>query len=419
MRNTKASNQPSICTSVFINGEALAFVDSDYPPMPCCCSNKSRCSVPEILHSPARGYSPRTSTTNFLSSVQAGPARTSGTLGKAARCCRPYKSAADSSTSLSNGRTRVVVVLMFRSRGTLRSCHDCPGCDRHVMDVSRLQSPTFRVTNTEIPASPPIWQKTRPRSSPRGEASRASRLSRFVGFCYLRNVPDNSRGTGLVVFPTELQMNRPDLDNSLLCNTLAPSRRDLSHGMSRKWLVARVSRARVLDTIDLLAIFFGIQTSERTHTGKFFRSWPVATLGMCFLRLLSTTFLLRIFCLITSIASPATAFHHLSGDPLYWVNARNSDLPLRIMNNCEDDIYPAIQTQSGTGPSYTGFYLASGHTNAQSVSADWAGRVWARTNCSFNNAGSAPANGVPGSACTTGDCGGTVSCSGAVSPLCF
>jgi hypothetical protein len=53
------------------------------------------------------------------------------------------------------------------------------------------------------------------------------------------------------------------------------------------------------------------------------------------------------------------------------------------------------------------------------VSADWAGRIWGRTNCSFNGDGSGPSveDGVDGlgAACMTGDCLGKMNCQFAVS----
>ncbi|KAF2719676.1 Osmotin, thaumatin-like protein [Polychaeton citri CBS 116435] len=41
------------------------------------------------------------------------------------------------------------------------------------------------------------------------------------------------------------------------------------------------------------------------------------------------------------------------------------------------------------------------------VSSDWQGRVWGRTNCSFNDQGTAQGG---GQACGSGDCGGALSC---------
>lgn len=120
---------------------------------------------------------------------------------------------------------------------------------------------------------------------------------------------------------------------------------------------------------------------------------------------------------LTLVFNPyANAEHHMSRPPVHWVNKRDSNVPLRITNNCEHDIYPAIQTQAGTGPPSTGFRLTPSNSNPQSVSADWQGRVWARTNCSFNTQGTAPANNAPGQACSTGDCGGTIACRGSGHP---
>ena len=89
--------------------------------------------------------------------------------------------------------------------------------------------------------------------------------------------------------------------------------------------------------------------------------------------------------------------------------------PLRITNNCAETIYPAFLTQAGKGPPIGGFRLESGKNRSFSVSADWQGRVWGRSNCSFNSAGTGPANrgGLNGGgmACVTGDCNGLVDCS--------
>lgn len=109
------------------------------------------------------------------------------------------------------------------------------------------------------------------------------------------------------------------------------------------------------------------------------------------------------------------AEHHMKRAPVHWVNKRDSSLPLQVVNYCQEDVYPGIQTQAGTGPQDSGFLLRPGDSHNQTVSADWQGRVWARTNCSFNAAGTAPANNAPGKACMTGDCGGTVACKGTVS----
>ncbi|KAL8860757.1 MAG: hypothetical protein Q9178_002787 [Gyalolechia marmorata] len=98
--------------------------------------------------------------------------------------------------------------------------------------------------------------------------------------------------------------------------------------------------------------------------------------------------------------------------PLAWVNRRADNRPLVISNKCPDTIYPGIGTQAGTAPSTQGFRLAPGESRDLTVSADWQGRVWGRTNCSFNAAGTAPLSSGTGVACSTGDCGGTINCRG-------
>jgi hypothetical protein len=92
-----------------------------------------------------------------------------------------------------------------------------------------------------------------------------------------------------------------------------------------------------------------------------------------------------------------------------------SSRPLIITNQCSDTIYPGILTQAGEGPADTGFKLDPGVSHTQSVSEAWEGRVWGRTNCSFNTDGTLPANNTPGKACLTGDCAGSVSCKVSVS----
>jgi len=101
--------------------------------------------------------------------------------------------------------------------------------------------------------------------------------------------------------------------------------------------------------------------------------------------------------------------------PTIETRQEQNEIPLMITNNCADDIYPGITTQSGTGPSQTGFQLSSGSTNNLTVSADWQGRIWGRTNCSFNSDGTGPSNNSPGKACGTGDCNGVLNCQVTVS----
>lgn len=108
--------------------------------------------------------------------------------------------------------------------------------------------------------------------------------------------------------------------------------------------------------------------------------------------------------------------HHMSHPPLRLLEGRQeaTSVPLVISNLCRETIFPGLLTQSGTGPGTGGFSLSSGSTKQFTVSEDWQGRVWGRTNCSFNSDGTAPASGIPGVACSSGDCGGIVNCRGAV-----
>jgi len=56
--------------------------------------------------------------------------------------------------------------------------------------------------------------------------------------------------------------------------------------------------------------------------------------------------------------------------------------------------------------------LPSGESRDLTVSKDWQGRVWGRTNCSFNPAGDGPVNIAVnnGAACDSGDCQGVLNC---------
>ncbi|KAF2715713.1 glycoside hydrolase family 2 protein [Pleomassaria siparia CBS 279.74] len=83
--------------------------------------------------------------------------------------------------------------------------------------------------------------------------------------------------------------------------------------------------------------------------------------------------------------------------------------PLLVTNSCPETIWPGISTQSGEGPKENGFALESGKTYNQTVSEDWQGRIWGRTNCSFNDAGTKAKSGS-GRACQSGDCNGILNC---------
>jgi hypothetical protein len=103
------------------------------------------------------------------------------------------------------------------------------------------------------------------------------------------------------------------------------------------------------------------------------------------------------------------------GRPASWGPPRKRDggIPLVVSNQCSESIWPAIETQGGTGAGTGGFLLEPGTSRNLTVGGDWTGRVWGRTNCSFNANGTGPSSGS-GAACTTGDCNGLLSCVGPV-----
>jgi hypothetical protein len=93
---------------------------------------------------------------------------------------------------------------------------------------------------------------------------------------------------------------------------------------------------------------------------------------------------------------------------------RDNSIPIIITNQCSETIWPALASQAGTGPDTGGFELATGNSMNLTVSEDWQGRIWGRTNCSFNANGTGPSNlngnNGAGTACGTGDCNGVLSC---------
>jgi len=93
---------------------------------------------------------------------------------------------------------------------------------------------------------------------------------------------------------------------------------------------------------------------------------------------------------------------------------RDTTVPLVIQNLCPETVWPGVGTQAGTGPGTGGFQLAAGASKSLTISADWQGRVWGRTNCTFNAAGTGASNlngnNGGGAACSTGDCGGVLDC---------
>jgi len=141
------------------------------------------------------------------------------------------------------------------------------------------------------------------------------------------------------------------------------------------------------------------ESCRHTSTRSYLDPWKAVVFG---------------YVALSALIPPASAIHHLQEPPVHIVNRQNSDKPLVVTNNCEQTIYPAILTQLGTGPESSGFRLDSGDSLPQTVGANWRGRVWGRTNCTFSDDGT-PVSGQGGTACSSGDCGAFVECQGAVS----
>ncbi|KAJ4298775.1 hypothetical protein N0V88_003808 [Collariella sp. IMI 366227] len=67
-------------------------------------------------------------------------------------------------------------------------------------------------------------------------------------------------------------------------------------------------------------------------------------------------------------------------------------IQLVVANDCGESVWPGIVTQAGTGPGTGGFELSPDTSRLMWIGPDWAGRIWGRTNCSFNADGSGPSN---------------------------
>lgn len=128
---------------------------------------------------------------------------------------------------------------------------------------------------------------------------------------------------------------------------------------------------------------------------------------------------MALILVLASLPAVTTGLHHMKRIQVKSspssIEKRQDNTPLVITNYCGEEIYPGITTQAGNGPSQTGFQLTPGSTNNLTVSADWQGRIWGRTNCSFNSGGTGPSNNSPGKACGTGDCNGVMNCQVTVS----
>jgi len=94
--------------------------------------------------------------------------------------------------------------------------------------------------------------------------------------------------------------------------------------------------------------------------------------------------------------------HHMK-IPIAKRQNSGGNVPLLIANWCGNDLWPGIITQGGSGADMTGFKLSAGTNRTIHVSNDWQGRVWGRTNCTFDDSGRP--QGGQSRACSTGDCG--------------
>ncbi|KAJ8772617.1 hypothetical protein K2173_027794 [Erythroxylum novogranatense] len=76
-----------------------------------------------------------------------------------------------------------------------------------------------------------------------------------------------------------------------------------------------------------------------------------------------------------------------------------------ITNKCSYTVWPGILSNADSSPlATTGFALQQGETRTITAPASWGGRMWGRTHCSQDTTGKFT--------CLTGDCGGTLECSG-------
>jgi beta-mannosidase len=132
--------------------------------------------------------------------------------------------------------------------------------------------------------------------------------------------------------------------------------------------------------------------------------------------LLSILRICTTFLALSSVPIAHGAHHMTRKAPLKLDRRKEPMTPLLVTNNCPEVVYPGISTQSGDGPKENGFRLEPGKSHNQTVSEDWQGRVWGRTNCSFTDDGTKPKNGGP-KACSSGDCNGIVNCRVGVSYL--
>ncbi|ERN17587.1 pathogenesis-related protein 5 [Amborella trichopoda] len=82
---------------------------------------------------------------------------------------------------------------------------------------------------------------------------------------------------------------------------------------------------------------------------------------------------------------------------LFLTASMASAANFNIVNKCGYGVWPATLSGAGTITPAGGFYLASGASTSLSAPTGWSGRIWGRTDCSFDASGAGK--------CDTGDCG--------------
>jgi hypothetical protein len=115
----------------------------------------------------------------------------------------------------------------------------------------------------------------------------------------------------------------------------------------------------------------------------------------------------NIYGLIINMLLNNFIYHALWVLPVANAAGKKTAVPLLVTNKCRDTIWPGLFTSNGTGPESLGFELTTESTRNLSVLSDWNGRIWGRTNCTFDDKGLG--------SCGTGNCGGKLECSITVS----
>ncbi|XP_057432158.1 thaumatin-like protein [Lotus japonicus] len=102
----------------------------------------------------------------------------------------------------------------------------------------------------------------------------------------------------------------------------------------------------------------------------------------------------------------APSFHHFVFLSILVSISLTNGTQLIIVNNCKESVWPGILGNAGLpSPKDGGFHLASGEEVVLQVPEGWAGRIWGRQGCCFDEQ-------TGKGSCQTGDCGGLLKCRG-------